>query len=232
MQSTLTQVWKTSVVSSLAVLDYSFDTVLITFKMVKTKMTPHRSDASGKLPPLAPARRPKSDWGTATKTFITKFKLPMHPHVQGALDYRSKSKVSKLMYIFDSTVLNICMKCRMSKRSKYLHMLILVPDLTIANPAHGKFYKPKPGDQIIPPPQGKKRSVKEHRQPAKRTKKWRPATQALREVYNLMRTTNLCISWLPFMWYSNCNYKCRNIYRLRMSYSLVLMSKRSKYMYI
>ena len=86
--------------------------------------------------------------------------------------------------------------------SKYLHMQIFVGDLTVANPANGRFYKPKPGGQVIPPPHGKKRSVKDRRQPAKRTRKWHPGTQALREVYNLMRTTNLCISRLPFMWYS------------------------------
>ena len=79
-------------------------------------------------------------------------------------------------------------------------MYIVVVDLTVSNPAHGKFYKPKPGGQIIPPPQGKKRSVKDRKQPAKRTRKWCPGTQALCEVYNLMRTTNLCISKLPFMW--------------------------------
>ena len=72
--------------------------------MVKTKTTPRRTDSSGRLPPLARPKRAASEWGTVAKTFVQKFKLPMHPHVRGALDYRNKSKLSKLIHIFDSTV--------------------------------------------------------------------------------------------------------------------------------
>ena len=86
--------------SSLAVLDCSIDKVYIRFKMVKTKTTLHHTDAAGKLPLLAVPRKGDSDWGTAAKTFVQKFKLLMHPNVCGALDYRSKSKLSKLFYIF------------------------------------------------------------------------------------------------------------------------------------
>ena len=67
--------------------------------MVKTKQTPRRSDMkTGKLPPLSEPKRDPKLWGTPAKTFVEKFRLPMHPDVQGSLDYRSKSKVSKITY--------------------------------------------------------------------------------------------------------------------------------------
>ena len=87
--------WKTTPLSRLVVLNLLINTEFIHVNMVKTKMTPRRTDAAGKLPPLGRARRPDSDWGTAAKTFVQKFKIPMNPNVRGALDYRSKSKGSK-----------------------------------------------------------------------------------------------------------------------------------------
>ena len=62
--------------------------------MVKTKTMPCCTDAKGKLPALAAPKR-GSEWGTAVKTFVERFKLPMHPNQCGSLDYRSKSKLSK-----------------------------------------------------------------------------------------------------------------------------------------
>ena len=68
----------------------------------------------------------------------------------------------------------------------------------VDNPSKGRFFKPPPGGRIVPQPGGK-RSVRGT--PAvQHTRKWRPGTQALREIQNLMHMTNLCISRLPFMW--------------------------------
>ena len=65
---------------------------------------PWCSNAKGKLPILAaPWRCP--EWGTAAKTFMEKFRLPMHPNICGQLDYKSKSKLSKIYISFYSTVL-------------------------------------------------------------------------------------------------------------------------------
>ena len=94
-QNTLRLSWKTTPICRLVVLHFSINTECIDLKMVKTKMTPQRSDVSGKLPPLGRPRRPDSNWGTAAKTFVQKFTIPMNPNVRGALDYRSKSKGSK-----------------------------------------------------------------------------------------------------------------------------------------
>ena len=82
-------------------------------------------------------------------------------------------------------------------RNTVVHHVLFVVDLTVANPSKGRFFKPAPGGQIVPQGVRVKRGV---RQPVRRTRKWRPGTQALREIRNLMRTTNLCISRLPFMW--------------------------------
>ena len=44
----------------------------------------------------------------------------------------------------------------------------------------GRFWKPTPGARG----------------------KWRPGTQALREIRHYQKSTELCISKLPFIWYS------------------------------
>ena len=46
--------------------------------MVKTKTTPRKSDAKGRLPPLAPQwQKPKEEWGKAVETFHKRLSLPM-----------------------------------------------------------------------------------------------------------------------------------------------------------
>ena len=58
-----------------------------------------------------------------------------------------------------------------------LYCDVFVAGLTVDNPAHSSFYKPPTGGR-----------------------RWRPGTQALQEVRNLMRMTNLCILKAPFLW--------------------------------
>ena len=66
-------------------------------------------------------------------------------------------------------------------------MYIFILDMTVANPKRGTFFKPKAaGSQGVP--EGKK------------LRRWRAGTQALREIRNYMRTTNLCIRRAPFLW--------------------------------
>ena len=67
-------------------------------------------------------------------------------------------------------------------RRNILYCNVSVAGLTVANPAHGSFYKPPTGGR-----------------------RWRPGTQALREVCNLMTTTNLCIPKAPFLWLVHVN---------------------------
>ena len=55
---------------------------------------------------------------------------------------------------------------------------VFVAGLTVDNLVKGAFYKPRSGGR----------------------RKWKPGTQALWEVHNLMRTTNLCILKAPFLW--------------------------------
>ena len=61
--------------------------------MVKTKMTPRKSDSKGKLPPLARPRRSKEGWGTATETFYKHFQPRLDP-VRGSVSYKSMSNMS------------------------------------------------------------------------------------------------------------------------------------------
>ena len=76
--------------------------------------------------------------------------------------------------------------------------------MTEANPKKGTFFKSTPGGQIIPQPQGRKKSV--CHQSLHRTRKWRPWIKALRQICNLMHITNLCISRHPFLGYLQfCN---------------------------
>ena len=51
---------------------------------------------------------------------------------------------------------------------------------------HGHYYKPK----AMPAAQ-----------PGQRQRRWRPGTQALREIRHYQRSTELCIPKRPFMWY-------------------------------
>ena len=41
-------------------------------------------------------------------------------------------------------------------------------------------------------------------------RRWRPGTQALREVHQAMLSTNLCIPRLPFLWYVYVGHVERN----------------------
>ena len=60
-----------------------------------------------------------------------------------------------------------------------------VSGVTVSNPTHGTFFKPAPMVQ----------------RPGVRKRRWRPGAQALREIRNYMRTTNLVIPRTPFLWY-------------------------------
>ena len=51
-----------------------------------------------------------------------------------------------------------------------------------------------------------KETKKFYKPPAKRVGRWRPGTQALREIQRYQRTVRLCISKLPFLWYSTVNF--------------------------
>ena len=64
---------------------------------------------------------------------------------------------------------------------------LIVLGLTVHNPKKGTFYRP---------PTAGAKGVKE----GKKLRKWRAGTQALREIRNYMRTTNLCIQRAPFLW--------------------------------
>ena len=70
--------------------------------MVKTKTTPRKSDAKGRLPPLAPQwQKPKEEWGTAAEMFHKRLTLPMDVQ-QGDVSYKGTtivmSNTSKMSY--------------------------------------------------------------------------------------------------------------------------------------
>ena len=67
-----------------------------------------------------------------------------------------------------------CRKCRQCSKN-----ISICTGLTAPNPKSGTFYKPPPGT---------------------RARRWRPGTQALREIRRYQKTTNLCIPRIPFMW--------------------------------
>ena len=59
--------------------------------MVKTKTTPHKSDAKGRLPPLAPRWQEKGEeWGMAAETFHKRLTLPMNVG-WGDVSYKGKT---------------------------------------------------------------------------------------------------------------------------------------------
>ena len=56
--------------------------------MVKTKTTPRKSDAKGRLLPLARRRqKPKEEWGMAAEMFHKRLTLPMDVR-QGDVSYK------------------------------------------------------------------------------------------------------------------------------------------------
>ena len=56
--------------------------------MVKMKKTPRKSDAKGRLPPLAPHHL-RTEWGTASETFHKRLVLPLDPR-RGDVSYKGK----------------------------------------------------------------------------------------------------------------------------------------------
>ena len=146
--------------------------------MVKTKQTPRKSDSKGKLPPLAPRRR-QEGWGTAAETFHQRFQLPQDPQrwdvSYKGMSNRSKRINSRVYFVLYFTVLLYCIL--MSNKS-YSYPFIY-SGMQGKGPGKGKrYYKP---------PTGGRRS--------------RLGTQALREIWQAMLSTNLCIPRLPFLWY-------------------------------
>ena len=67
----------------------------------------------------------------------------------------------------------------------YYSTILCITGLMVSNSPKGGYYKPAPMVQ----------------RPAGRRRRWMPGTQVLREVCNLMRTTNLLIPRTPFLWY-------------------------------
>ena len=75
--------------------------------------------------------------------------------------------------------------------NKYMYSIITfyclytVTGLTVSNPEKGSYWRSNPMKQL----------------PGRSRRRWRPGTQAMREVQNYMRTRNLLIPKAPFLWY-------------------------------
>ena len=77
------------------------------------------------------------------------------------------------------TVMCMCVQFKFLSNKSYtlMYVLYLTIGLCMKNPKKGtRYYKPPTGRQ-----------------------QWRPGTQALRMIWNAMRTTNLCIPKLLFL---------------------------------
>ena len=77
--------------------------------MVKTKTTPCKSDAKGKLPPLAPQWQKRGEeWGMAAETFHKRLTLPMIVR-RGYVSYKGKrtlmSNMSNMSYFVKKNTL-------------------------------------------------------------------------------------------------------------------------------
>ena len=59
-------------------------------KMVKTKQTPRRSDAQGRLPPLSAPKEPDTRWGTKDKTFYRTLSLDTVATEKDRVSYKGK----------------------------------------------------------------------------------------------------------------------------------------------
>ena len=173
---------------------------MVEIKIVKTKQTPHHTDSTGRLSPLAPHRQP-SKWGTVVRACVIKFEFGPHPHVDRSLDYRSKWKLLKYTLQYSTVLLMskytvqystvLLMFCQNGQNILYMYICChtLRKGTSSSQLLEGR---------LIPQPVKGKRSV--HHQPLHSTWKWKPGTQALRELRNLLHMTNLFISRLPFMW--------------------------------
>ena len=71
--------------------------------MARTKQTARRSDDKGNLPPLAPARRDPTKWGSAKQTFLRHVVLP-EVQKKGARQgvTRSSTRVSELVTVYST----------------------------------------------------------------------------------------------------------------------------------
>ena len=165
-----------------------FFVVVRVVRMARTKQTACRSDKKGKLPPLGPPIQRNERWGLQQKHSMSSSSChSTHKYV-----IQQITGVSVWLVLFDKCVL-YCTLFSFDiidiKNTCTLYIFInlhnFVTGLTVSNLTKGTYFKPPP----MPKVEGRRR------------RRWRPGTQAMREVRNYMRTTNLLIPRAPFLWY-------------------------------